>query len=243
MPDSKAQIMARLQKDILALQGFGPMAAGTAPEIGWGPIDEAFPNGRFPLAAIHEFICRESTDEAASSGFMAGILSALLRNKGNLVWISASRTLFPPALKAFGIEPDRVIFVDLQKEKDVVWAMEESLRCGALAAVVGELREISFTASRRLQLVVEQSGVTGFILRRHPANLNITACVSRWKINPLPGLTEDGLPGIGFPCWQVALVKVRNGRPGSWQMAWVDGEFRYISPLAALIPDQQKKTG
>lgn len=40
--------------------------------------------------------------------------------------------------------------------------MEEALKCGGLAAVVGEVQDISFTASRRLQLAVEQSGVTGF---------------------------------------------------------------------------------
>ena len=243
MSDTKANIIARLQKDILPLQGYRPVPGGIAVDIGWGGIDDAFPNGTFPLGAVHEFISPDAEDGAASAGFISGLLAALMQNQGATIWISSSRTLFPPALKSFGVEPDRIIFVDLQKERDVIWAMEEALKCGAVTAVVGEIQEISFTASRRLQLAVEQSRVTGFILRRNPRNLNTTACVSRWKITSLPGVAEDGLPGIGFPRWQVELLKVRNGKPGTWQIEWAAGKFRHVSTLAAIIYDHQKKTG
>jgi protein ImuA len=64
--------------------------------------------------------------------------------------------------------------------------VEEALRCNRLAAVVAEIGELSFTASRRLQLAVEQSRVTGFILRLKPRNLTSTACVTRWRVTSLP---------------------------------------------------------
>jgi protein ImuA len=243
MLNKKANIIAQLQKDILPLQGFRSISAGTAINVGWGQMDDAFPNGAFPLGAVHEFLCSGSEDGAPTSGFIAGLLAPLMRNRGVTIWISSSRKLFPPALKIFGIEPDRIIFLDLQKEKDVIWAMEEALKCGALAAVVGEMREISFTASRRLQLAVEQSQVTGFIFRCNPRNLNTTACVSRWRVTPLPSETGDDLPGIGFPRWNVELLKVRNGKPGTWQIEWAGGRFRHISTLATIIHDQQMKTG
>jgi protein ImuA len=243
MPDTKANIIARLQKDILPLQGYKSLTAGREVDPGWGRIGDAFPNGIFPLGAVHEFLCMGSEEGAAAGGFIAGLLGTLMQSRGAAVWISSSRTLFPPALKGFGIEPDRIIFVDLQKERDLIWAMEEALKCGALAAVVGELQEISFTACRRLQLAVEQSGVTGFILRRNSRNTNISAFVSRWKITALPGETEEGLPGIGFPRWKVELLKVRNGRPGTWEIEWAAGRFRHISNLTAILPGRQKKTG
>ncbi len=243
MPDNKSDIIAQLQKEILPLQGFRQSTAGTAVNVGWGRIDNAFPNGTFPSGAVHEFLCSGSENGAASGGFIAGLIAALMQNRGACVWISCSRTMFPPALKNFGIDPDRVIFVDLQNERDVLWAMEEALKCGALSAVVGELQEISFSTSRRLQLAVEQSRVTGFIFRQNPRNLNTTACVSRWRITSLPSETEDGLPGLGFPRWNVELLKVRNGRPGSWQVEWAAGKFRHISTVTEIIPEQQKKTG
>src|SRR5688572_28833070 len=143
---------------------------------------------------MHEFISAVPEDNAATSGFVAGILKALMKNGGSCIWISASRTLFPPALRLFGIEPHHIIFVDLQKERDILWAMEESLKCPGLGAVVGELEHLSFTASRRFQLAVEQSCVTGFVLRHHSRNLNTNACVTRWKISSLPGIIDNEMP-------------------------------------------------
>jgi protein ImuA len=194
-------------------------------DVGLGPILDAFPNATFPLGAVHEFLSARPEGTAATTGFIAGLLSSLMEAGGISVWISAARTLFPPGLKNFGIPPDRFIFVDLKKEKDVEWAMEEALKCSALTAVVGEMKEISFTASRRLQLAVEQSQVTGFILRNNSRKPNTTACVSRWKITPLSTESSDDLPGIGFPQWKVELMRIRNGRTGIWTIQWREGRF------------------
>jgi protein ImuA len=230
IPQKRADIIAGLQTDILRLQGFKP-ANSMALDLGLGPIKDAFPNASFPLGCVHEFLSEKKEDVAASSGFISGLLSALMGSSGTTVWISASRTLFPPALKSFGIQPDHFIFIDLHKEKDVLWAMDEALKCGALAAVVGEMSEISFTESRRLQLAVEQSKVTGFILRHNTRKPNTTACVSRWKISSLPSESIDGLPGIGFPQWKVELLRIRNGRPNSWNVTWMHNKFQLVSSI------------
>ena len=181
------------------------------------------------------FYLPEPEGAAATTGFIAGLLSPLMEAGGISVWISAARTLFPPGLKNFGIPPDRFIFVDLKKENDAAWAMEEALKCSALTAVVGEMKEISFTASRRLQLAVEQSQVTGFILRNNSRKPNTTACVSRWRITPLSSESSDDLPGIGFPQWKVELMRIRNGRTGIWTMQWREGRFVFITEDETVI--------
>jgi protein ImuA len=182
-------------------------------------------------------------DEAATNGFVAGILAALMHNSGALIWVSASRTIFPPALKAFGLAPEKIIFIDLPKEKEILWVMEEALKCKGLSAVVGEMQELNFTASRRLQLAVEQSSGTGFILRRKPKTLNTTACVTRWKISSLHSELPGGLPGVGFPRWRVELMKVRNGAPGNWEVEFVAGKFRHLSKITAIPYVSKLKTG
>jgi protein ImuA len=121
--------------------------------------------------------------------------------------------------------------------------MEEALKCDGLSAVIGEVPELSFTASRRLQLAVEKSQVTGFLIRRSVRHLNTTACVTRWKITSLPSESEDDLPGIGYPRWNVELLKVRNGKPGSWQIEWVEGKFRPLYKFVSLVQEPRKKTG
>lgn len=243
MHTSKADIIAQLQKDILPLQGFKTPANGFRLDVGLGPIINAFPDSLFPIGTVHEFISTNAEDASATGGFIAGLLAAIMQNHGACIWISSSRTIFPPALKVFGIEPDRIIFADALKEKDVLWIMEEALKCNGLAAVVAEMRDINFTESRKLQLAVEQSGVTGFILRHSPRNLNSIACISRWKITTLPSELTDAMPGVGFPRWKIELLKIRNGKPGTWQMEWAAGKFRYISPLVILSQEQKRKAG
>ena len=232
MTEHKTDIISRLQKDILLWQGFSPPPPGKAGGIGLGPVELAFPNGVFPTGTIHELLCFSPEDAAATGGFMAGILATLMQHGGACLWISTRRRLFPPALVNFGVEPDRVVFIDVQRERDMLWAMEEALKCRGLAAVIAEVREISFAESRRLQLAVESSKVTGFLLRSDPRKLNTTTCVARWQVSALPSEPEDGLPGIGFPRWQVDLLRVRNGSPGSWKMEWAENGF---IPLAAEV--------
>jgi protein ImuA len=243
MPDIKKNIISQLQKNILLWEGFKPPVAGDADGIGLGPVEAAFPNGVFPRGTIHEMVCPTPEQSAATGGFMGGLLTSLMQQGGACLWIGVSRKLFPPSLIAFDVEVDRIIFVDLQREKDVLWAMEEALKCEGVAAVIGELREISFAQSRRLQLAVESSKVTGFLLRNDPRKLSSTTCVARWQITPLPSELEDGLPGVGFPRWQVELLKVRNGNPGSWKLEWVDGYFVPVVEAIASNEQQERKAG
>jgi len=236
---SKADIIARLQREILPLQGYKPAAAGQPFDAGLGVVVDAFPNASFPLGAIHEFICTGAEDASATSAFIAGIVSAIMKQAGTSLWISSSQTIFPPALQLFGIDPCKIIFVDIVREKERIWAIEEALKCPAIAAVIGDIQEISFTASRRFQLAVEQSHVTGFVLRRNPKNM-ATACMARWQVASLPSACADQLPGVGAPRWHVQLQKVRNGKPGKWSLEWNAGGFQHIYKQASIDVEQRK---
>lgn len=228
LPLLKNGMFNRLQEDILALQGFRTPVGARKIDFGLGVMDASFPNHTFPTGAVHEFISKDPESAAATTGFMAGLLGKLMGEYGICLWIGIRPIVFAAALKTFGVEPHRVIFIDLAKEKDVIWAVEEALKCESLAAVVGELSEISFTESRRLQLAVEQSRVTGFLHRNNPRTVNTLACVSRWQVTPMASRLEAGMPGVGHPCWHVQLQKIRNGEPGEWDMQWVLGQFEYL---------------
>jgi protein ImuA len=244
MITTKTDIIARLKMDILPLEGLRMSKAGKALEDGLGVMNDAFPQGCFPLGAIHEFISEGFESAAATAGFISALVSPLMKNGGAGIWIGSSGKIFPPALQQFGIEPARIIFIDLQKEKDLLWAVEEALKCHGLAAVIADIPTLSFTVSRRFQLAVEQSQVTGFIHRSNPRNLNINASVSRWKIKPLPTESYDALPGLGYPRWYIQLLKIRNGKPGAWQMEWANQRFNHISkPIPSIIPEPKRKTG
>lgn len=228
----KRERIQALQQEILSMQGFRPSPEAPQFDTGLGLIQQAFPQRTFPTGAIHEFLSLNAPQGAATSGFIAGLLGVLMR-KGPCLWISPRPVIFPLALSAFGLLPDQVIFATVSRSKDLLWVVEEALKCASLAAVVGEVRDLGFTPSRRLQLAVEESRVTGFIHRPGCRTPGHTACVSRWQVSPLPCLTEEGFPGVGFPQWQVTLSKVRNGQPGSWQVGWSDSGFRVNAAATA----------
>ena len=236
----KADIITQLKKDILALQGFKPLLHAQS-KIDLGTINHSFANSQFPLGVNHEFICNDNESLTASSGFIAGILSSLLQKGGAVVWISTSHTIFPPALVSFGINPAQIIFIRLRNRNQILWTIEEALKCEGLTAVVGEPSFIDLAISRRLQLATEQSGVTGFLLRTKQQTLNTTACTCRWQIHPLQSETEDGLPGVGFPRLKVELLKVRSGRPGKWELEWNNGRFNEVITKHSSAIDEHKE--
>ena len=240
MPALKADIITQLKKELLALQGFRPLVHAQH-KIDLGPINHSFPDSQFPLGVNHEFIYNDDESLTASSGFIAGILSTLLKKGGATVWISSSHTIFAPALVSFGINPAQIIFIRLRNRNQILWTIEEALKCEGLTTVVGEINSLDLTQSRRLQLATEQTGVTGFLLRTQPQILNTTASTCRWQIQPLQSETEDGLPGVGFPRLKVELLKVRNGRTGKWELEWNNGRFNEVIAKHSSAIDQHKE--
>jgi protein ImuA len=222
-------VIDELQKKISHLQGNQQRYSEPIFPIGLGEMESAFPEKAFPKGVIHEMISTSSEGATCTSGFISVVLGKIMQQSGYCLWISTipRRSIYPPALKAFGIDPEKILFVDTPKTKDTLWAIEEALKCDSLVAVVGELTELNFNDSRRLQLAVEQSHVTGFIHRFQPKIQNAVACATRWKINSMAS-TESDLPGLGFSRWDVQLLKVRNGQPGNWQVQWSPDGLEYI---------------
>ena len=276
MKGSKDDIKAQLQKSILLMQGFKPATNNIDLDTGLHFIQNSFPNSRFPIGVTHEFFCNNMEEVSASCAFASALISTLMKKGGLSFWISSFQNIFPPALQLFGINPEKIIFLHLKKEKEKLWAMEEALKCDALSFVIGEINEISFTESRRFQLITEKSKVTAFIIRRNPKNLS-TASVTRWNIKPAHSQFENfnqpllgsenflvekfkvkslhegqknysdvatkGMPGIGYPKWDVALLKVRNGKSGSWKIQWRKEKFELIDQPGLVISEAQRKIG
>lgn len=116
--------------------------------------------------------------------------------------------------------PLKIIHVDVSKPVDVLWAMEEGLRCTGLAAVLGEIwgdpPALDFTATKRLALRAEAQGRPAILVRRagHP---NLSAARLRWRVGSLPALADpDDLRAPGQPLWRADLFRARWRDPGSW---------------------------
>jgi protein ImuA len=214
--------LAELRRYLAEAEGFG-QAAAVLP-FGLPEIDASLPWQGLPLAALHEIENAGVADEdGAASLFLAGILARLMPARP-VLWCLQRADLHAPGLALAGLDAKRLVLLRAPNEREILWAMEEGLHSRALAAVVGEVDTLSMSASRRLQLAAESSGVTGFVLHRSAdhAAASASAAVTRWRVAALPSAPVLGEPGIGQPRWRVELLRCRGGMPAAWDVEACD---------------------
>lgn len=220
-PLPKDLLIKNLQQEVRALEGKsqGHLSSDASfPELTF--LKHHFPEQQVPTGVIHEFISRQPADAAATIAFMSLMLSRLLADKTYCAWVTMEADIFPHGLLSYGIRPDKIIFIQVKTQQEAFWALEEAVKCASLAAVIGDVSNYTFHQSRRLQLAIEESKVTSLIHVHNPRLLQPTTSAARWQIRAVPSHTTDELPGVGFARWQLQLQRVKNGKPGSWIVAW-----------------------
>jgi protein ImuA len=141
----------------------------------------------------------------------------------SVLWLTEDMALaesgapYGPGLDAAGLAPERLITVTAVREREMLWAMEEALRCSAIAAVIGETRShrIDAVTTRRLSLAAAGSGAFAVLLRATPGEEH-SAAATRWIVGAAPGASS--LHGLGPPRLRVRLVRNRRGHLGSWTL-------------------------
>jgi protein ImuA len=199
-----------------------PGAGGALRPLGLPALDAAL-DGGLPTGCLQEVI---AADEGAAAGFAAFLLARAAGNGRGILWASlGAGDLYPPGLAAFGLDPARLLLLAAPGPADLLWALEEALRCPALGAVLGEVERLDLTAGRRLQLAASAGGVTGFLLaRRAREPASVSAAALRWRVASLPGGR-----------WRVELLRRRGGRPGAWILEREDETHRLV--VAAELAD------
>ncbi|MYC99408.1 MAG: hypothetical protein F4X13_09090 [Gammaproteobacteria bacterium] len=208
MPKTKRRALEALRRKIRRIEI--PGEAGVAClSLGIPEIDGALPGGGLRAGCVHEI----GGDEAAT-GFCAVLLARAGRAPGPLMWLARGDDLYLPGLVRYGIEPGRLLVASgLRRRADMLWAMEEALRCRALRGVVAEVDALDRAASRRLMLAAEGSGVPGLVLwprakRERRGRVRVPTADSRWRVTTVPG--------AGMARWRVEVLHCRGGRPGCW---------------------------
>ncbi|MGV4796284.1 ImuA family protein [Rhizobium sp. F40D2] len=234
MSAAREHVLADLRERIAALDGRVAMRVGCLP-FGVPEIDCVLPGGGLAHGALHEFAGggTGTVDGAAAALFAAGIAA---RTKGQIAWCLTRPDLFMPALAQAGLHPKRVVFVEGDKEEDVLASMEECLSYGGLGAVVGELVRLPMTASRRLQLAAEKTGTMAIAVRRWRRQTEAsdfgqpTASTTRWRVSVLP--SEDlPVPGVGRARWLLELMRSRAGERAEFEIGACNDKGRiHLSP-------------
>ncbi len=148
--------------------------------------------------------------------------------QGPLFWVAPGwlpERLYPGGLMALGVNPGRITFVHAGSATDILWSLEEILRSGAVALVVGDLPGApGLVAMRRLQLAAEAGSGNGAGNRaggQPPLGLVLTpeggaaGAESRWKMAPAhePGRTA----------WRLIRERARAAPPATWRVTPEEG--------------------
>jgi protein ImuA len=208
--------------------------------LGIAPVDAVL-GGGLARAAFHEIAAVREGAMAAATGFALALASHAARARA-VLWVAEDMglmengALYGPGLDDFRLFPERLVTVVAAKSRDLLWAMEEALRCRAVGAVVGEIRSsdrgVDLTASRRLSLAAGRRDVCAFLLRTAPGT-EASAAATRWIVAAAPSVA--GVAGPGPPRWSVHLTRNRRGPVGSWELEWHRVEQRF--DLASSLPE------
>lgn len=116
----------------------------------------------------------------------------------------------------------RLIHVLAEKPQDLLFALEEGLRCREIACVIGELagnpKAFDFTASRRLSLAAEKHGSSLWLVRLDAAR-ELSSARLRWEVRSAPSPEPQWNPQApGTPAWRAELFRARSHAPGEWTL-------------------------
>ncbi len=230
-------MIAQLRQKLQALQR--PPGIDSDPgcqPLGIAAIDGAL-GGGLAHGALHEIAAAGEAHLTAAAGFALAV-SARGAARKSTVWIAEDMALaesgapYGPGLESFGLSPERLLTVAAARTRDLLWAMEEALRCRGVAAVIGELRhgEIDSVAVRRLSLAAAESGALALLLRASPPNDASTAA-TRWIVGAAPDAS-----------FTIELTRNRRGPLGAWTLQWSDDDGFVLAtpaqPMAAPVADR-----
>lgn len=219
--------LSLIQRRIALIERGRHPAAGAVGYVptGHDRIDHAL-GGGIMRARVHELVAATQAEAGSGAGF-AGVLAHRLG--GEMIWLRERDAelrqgqLHAPGVAAIGIDPARLLLAVLPDATAVLRAAADAVRCAGLGSVVIELwgnpRAYDLTASRRLALLAEASGVTALLLRVGGA-VAPSAAQTRIGVSPAPSLPLAA-DAPGYPAWTVELQRQR-GRPagGIWRVEW-----------------------
>ena len=188
------------------------------------PIDARLP-GRGLETALHEIAPADYRSGPAAWGFLLALAkSVAVKRRGPIFWPWARKEYdfglpYGPGLKSFGFDTGAFLFARCASQTDSLWAMEEALRTGGFAAVIGaRTRKMDLTMSRRLQLAAEKTHTPIFLLRSKNDD-SLSAARTRWRVTPLCA-ARDRFELMRHARWHVALERARGGGTGEWVLEW-----------------------
>ncbi len=223
-----AKRIQELQQRVARLAGRGQGRETALFQLGHADAD-GFLGGGLGRGRLHEIFVTHAGEVGSGAGFAAMLARRALEADAALLWLRTDRTgglgggLYAPGLAEIGINVGSLILGLAPDEAALLRSAVDAARCAALGAVVidcpGSARLLDLTASRRLALAAEKSGVT-LLLLRGAAEPAASAAETRWLVGAAPSEALDA-NAPGRTMLDVELQRRRGGPAGRrWRVEW-----------------------
>lgn len=242
-----ASLLAALRQHIGRLEQAAPRLdrhdrRGEPWAMGVPEIDRHLPDAGLARAGLHDVSPAAYGDMPAAMGFTLALALRRLaepRERRPLLWCRLAGQereygrLYGHGLERLGLPRARFVTVTLKKPVALLWTMEEALKSGALAVVIGDAdgAHAGLTATRRLLLAAAAGKSAGLLVFARP-DAAATASHTRWQAGAAQSRSppqDRAAPGL--PAWTIELTRARGGRPGSWIVEWHHAPHRF-----AVVP-------
>ena len=135
----------QLRQRLQALQK-APGIEGRPNALPFGiPAIDTMLGGGLARGALHEIAATGEAHLPVAAGFALAVARRAAPSP-RLFWVSEDMAFaesgmpYGAGFDAFGLAPEQLVMVSAAHRRDLLWAMEEALRCGAITAVIGEMR-------------------------------------------------------------------------------------------------------
>lgn len=203
------------------------------------PSVDAWTTGGLARGRLHEVFATQEGDAGVAAGF--AVAQALVADALPLLWLRtdgserAGGPLHGAGLAAMGLDVVALLLGVVPDEPALLRAAADAARCAGLGTVIVEARGrapgVDLTATRRLMLAAESSGVT-VVMLRIAAEPTPSAAATRWGVSAAPSTAlEADAPGL--PAFDLELLRQRGGPAGArWRVEWQcdDRVFR-VAPI------------
>ena len=177
-------------------------------------LEEVCAGGIRDMAAAFAFsLGRASLD--AGRGVVMSVTQA---------WLHENGRPYGPGLQAFQAR-EGFVMVETRTEALALWAMEQALRSGGAALVIGTVDGAELAQTRRLEFAARDGGCSGLLLRARSGDLS--AARRRWRITTF---ASDGDAfddrATGRMTIRAEMTRSRTERPGVWMLEQDDETHR-----------------
>ena len=238
--------LVMLKRNLASIAGRKLLSGDCRIATGSAALDEAL-GGGLGRGRVHELFAPSGDETGSVTGFATMLALRAVGRQSPIFWLRTDEServggrLHGPGLIELGGDPDSLVLGIAPDIKALLKAAADAARCPGLSALIVECRgqcpSLDLTASRRLALAAEQSGVTLFLIRLEAQPVP-SAADTRWMIAAAPSQPlEAGAPGR--PMFEIQLLRRRAGPAGMrWRLEWNRDRLQFSDPAlsGAVVP-------